>query len=681
MMRLPWHRSRERTVEANRALQEIQFEERQQREWFEVTLNSIGDAVVATDASGKITFVNPIAENLLGWRQEQLIGHPLTEHFALVNEYTRKAVENPISKVIEEGRIVGLANHTILVAEDGREFFIEDSAAPIRDPAGKFIGAILVFHDITERRLGELAQAELAAIVEMADDAIIAKNLNGTITSWNKGAERLFGYAAKEVIGRQITVLFPPDRTQEEDKILEHLKRGERVEPFETVRLRKDGQPVDVSVTISPIKDANGEIIGASKIVRDISRYKQNEKEREELLRREQETRSEAEAANRLKDEFLATVSHELRTPLSSILGWAALLRKGSLVPEAIPNAIEVIERNAKAQAQIVNDILDVSRIITGKLHLNIERIDLAPIIDEAVDTVRLAAQGKELNLITSYNPDAGLVFGDPQRLRQVVWNLLSNAVKFTPKGGRIEVRLQRIDSEVEIIVSDTGKGISQNFLPYIFERFRQADTSMARIYGGLGLGLAIVRHLVELHGGTVSVESSGEGQGSTFTVRIPLAAELGLMPSSTVDSASALEKSDDLTSEAKEKSALSGLRVLVVDDEEDARLTAAMVLTDCGAEVRMAGSAAEALDVIKQWHPDLLVSDLGMPGEDGVALIRKLRVLSSEEGGTIPAVALSGYARIEDRELALSNGYQAHLAKPVDPATLSSTLANLVKR
>jgi signal transduction histidine kinase len=398
--------------------------------------------------------------------------------------------------------------------------------------------------------------------------------------------------------------------------------------------------------------------------------------ERSWLLDEEQKARKEAEEANRLKDEFLATVSHELRTPLTSILGWARMLRTDKLDDFTLARALETIERNARSQAKLVEDLLDVSRIITGKLRIDARPVGLPGIIHAVVDAVRPAAEAKKIQLKVSLKPDAGIVTGDPNRLQQVIWNLLSNAIKFTPASGSAGIELNRVDSYVEITVSDTGQGIKSEFLPYIFDRFRQADSSITRKHGGLGLGLAIVRHLVELHGGTVEASSPGVGQGATFKVKLPLNNE-------GKDFKNWENRYITPTNITPIKSSpmLKGLNILIVDDESDTRDLICTILGKCGAMVSAAGSAAEALEIIERWRPDILVSDIGMPGGDGYELIRKIRALTPEKGGSIPAAALTAYAKAEDRERVLSAGFQVHLAKPIEPAELISIVASLAGR
>ena len=810
--------------------QQAREAERRQRQYFQVTLAGIGDAVIATDVTGRVTFMNAVAESLTGWSRQEARNRPLADVFSIINEKTRRPVESPVAKVLREGKIVGLANHTHLLARDGREIPIDDSSAPIRSPEGDLIGMVLIFRDISEHKNLELVRTQLAAIVESSDDAIIGKTLDGTITSWNKGAEQLYGYAAEDVLGRPISLLIPPDRPDELPQILMRLQKGERIDHFETKRITRDGRLLDISLTVSPIRDDSGAIVGASAIARDVSErrrweegqqlllkiaemirradgaddllfavaralgehlqvrraffneidlandretvhrdycrgvdsvagvhrisdysdatsaeisagktvvnrdsqsdprtaelyervYKPNgerayvavpllregrwvaslwvsddrprdwreqevslletaaerawlavekmcnekalrdseerlrraiqietvgiiffqtegrileanaaflrlsgytpediedglvrwdemtppewmprslqaiaefkasgrttpyekelirrdgarwwalcaatrfgdeegveyiiditaskrvEQEREQLLEREKEARVEAEEAkalsaqllemeaaaraqaekaNRVKDEFLATISHELRTPLNAIQGWAVLLRDDRLDEVMTARALETIDRNARAQARIIEDLLDVSRIITGRLRLEVQQVALQPIIRAALDVVQPAADTKGVRLEANLDPQVGPISGDPDRLQQIIWNLLSNAVRFTPQGGRVEACLERVNSSVQIVVRDTGQGISPDFLPHVFDRFRQADSTTTRRYGGLGLGLAIVRHLTELHGGTVEARSEGEGKGATFIVSIP---------------------------------------------------------------------------------------------------------------------------------------------------------------
>lgn len=407
----------------------------------------------------------------------------------------------------------------------------------------------------------------------------------------------------------------------------------------------------------------------------EIAERKRAEKERAELLAREQEARRAAEEANRLKDEFLAMVSHELRTPLTAILGWAHMLHSGQLDEAGVRRALETIERNAKVQAQVIEDLLDISRIMSGKLHLDVRAVKPRAVIEAAVDAMRLAAEAKNIRLQVITDPNDEPIAGDPDRLQQVVWNLLSNAIKFTPKGGRVEVRLEHGDTHISLIVKDTGQGIKPDFLPYVFDRFRQADSTITRKHRGLGLGLAIVRHLVELHGGSVAVESPGEGQGSTFTITLPV------RPArmETQEPTSVRPTGGEIRFNCP--ASLRGLRILIVDDEMDTLDFTATVLEKCDAQVAIASSAAEALETLKRWRPDALVSDISMPGGDGYELISKVRALAPEQGGRVPAIALTAYVRVEDRLRALSAGYQMHVPKPIEPGELVMVIASLLGR
>jgi PAS domain S-box-containing protein len=840
---------------------------------------------------------------------------------------------------------------------------------------------------ISDLRSPELAPYWLAAIIESADDAIISKTLEGIITSWNKGAERVFGYVAEEVIGKSVTILIPDDHIDEEPAILARIRKGERVEHYETVRLRKDGTRIEISLTVSPIRDSSGRIIGASKVARDITDRRRAQRlidesatrlslalsaahlgdwgwdaatdlvtfsetaasifsippgahmtwgEMRELLHEEDRERAriavdralaernsydieyrvmraggevgwisargrgmydvdgrvlgmigvvqditqrkrteealreqtealqtlheigqlisaeldlhkivqgvtdaateltgarfgsffynvlnedgasyilytlsgvareafshfpmpratdlfgptfrgegvvrirdvksdprygknspyygmpeghlpvtsylalpviarsgevlgglffghpeadvfterhermvvglasqaaiamdnamlyetakrareeaervaaenerlyrEAQESSRLKDEFLATISHELRTPLTAILGWAHMLRSGQIGSDGMIKALETIERSARAQGQLIDDLLDVSRIITGKLRIDVRPIDPNSFIEAAIEAVRPAAEAKGVRVQKIMDTGVVSVAGDPVRLQQVVWNLLSNAIKFTPRGGRVQVRLERVNSHVEIAVTDTGAGIAAEFLPHVFDRFRQADQRTTRQHGGMGLGLAIVRHLVELHGGTVRAESAGLGQGSTLTVLLPVApVYMAEMSGERVHPAAR-----DVLPAFECAERLDGLRILVVDDEPDTRELLKAGLGQCGAEVSAAASATQALEAIEAALPDLLISDIGMPDVDGYELIRMIRALPADRGGRIPAIALTAYARTEDRLQALRAGYHMHVPKPVELAELVAVASSLTQR
>jgi len=523
----------------------------------------------------------------------------------------------------------------------------------------------------------ELAASWLAAIIESADDAIITKTLQGVITSWNRGAERMFGYAASEVIGQPVTILIPDDHIDEESAIIAKLRAGERIEHYETVRLRKDGTLVDISLTVSPIRDANNKVIGASKIARDISQRKEAEKSLREQSEANKRLYTEAQESARLKEEFLATVSHELRTPLNAVLGWVRILRAGRLKEAEVGKALETIERNARAQAQLIDDLLDVSRIITGKLRMDVRPVDPNGFIEAAIDAVKPAAEAKGIRVQKIMDTGVVTVPGDPTRLQQVIWNLLTNAIKYTPRGGRVQVRMERVGSNLQIVVADSGQGIPQEFLPYVFDRFRQVDQSTSRHHGGLGLGLALVRHLVELHGGSVAAASPGPDQGSTFTIVLPL------VPIYQVDQAGARvhPTAQNLLPSAEYTASLDALKILIVDDEPDTRELLKTSLSECGAHVTVAGSVREAFGTFEVSVPEMIICDIGMPGEDGYDFIRRLRALPQESGGKVPAIALTAYARVEDRLRALRAGFQMHVPKPVELAELVTVVANVSGR
>ncbi|HJR08549.1 MAG TPA: PAS domain S-box protein [Pyrinomonadaceae bacterium] len=823
--------------------------------WLAAIIESADDAIISKTLEGIITSWNKGAEHIFGYTAEEAIGQPV---LMLIPEDHKDEEPAILARLRKGDRIEHY--ETIRMRKDGTLVDISLTVSPIRKPDGTIIGASKIARDITERKRHEGQLLQFAAIVENSDDAIISKNLDGVILSWNQGAERLYGYTAEETIGQPVTMLIPEGLPDEEPRILEQIRRGERVDHYETVRVRKDGTHIDVSLTVSPLKDSNGTIIGASKIARDISERKRAEaalREQSEIIEtvnrvgqavageldqhklvqsvtdaateitgahfgsffynvldergasymlytlsgvpREafahfpmpratdlfgptfrgegtiliddvrsdprygknspyygmpeghlpvvsylavpvvsrsgevygglffgdpkvgvftaraariveglaaqaavamdnarlydaaQRARDEAEQvaeekerlyvdaqeSSRLKDEFLATVSHELRTPLTAILGWAHMLRTGQFNSDSAAKAFETIERNARAQAQLIDDLLDVSRIITGKLRIDVRPVDPNSFIEAAIESVRPAAEAKGVRVQKIVDTGVVTVSGDPVRLQQVVWNLLSNAIKFTPRGGRVQVRLERINSHVEIGVSDSGSGIAQEFLPYVFDRFRQADQRTTRQYGGLGLGLSIVRHLVELHGGTVRAESQGEGQGATFTVLLPVAP----VYHSTGQQVRVHPAARDTLPSYECPDRLDGLRILAVDDEPDTREMLKAGLGQCGADVTVVGSASEALEAMSRAVPDLLISDIGMPDEDGYELIRRVRELPAEGGGKVPAIALTAYARVEDRMQALRAGYQMHVPKPVELAELVAVAASLVRR
>ncbi|MET0626142.1 MAG: PAS domain S-box protein [Pyrinomonadaceae bacterium] len=936
------------------------------RESLQTTLMSIGDAVISTDESGRVNFMNPVAERLTGWPLAEARGRPLAEVFRIVNEVTRETVESPADKVLREGKVVALANHTVLLARDGRELPIDDSGAPIRDERGRTTGVVLVFHDVTERRESERERSHLAAIVEYSNDAVIGKTLDGTITSWNAAAERLYGYAAEEAVGRHISLVVPGELREDLADIMTRLGRGERVERAETVRLRSDGSRVDVSLAVSPIRDPAGRLVGASTVARDITAQKRAEGERTHLaglveherarlknlvanvpgvvweawgepdesgqsidfvsdhveqmlgytveewlstpnfwlsiVHPEDRERAAAEAraiydsrdggvsqfrwvrrdgrvvhveaqsrvsldargrpagmrgvtmdiserkaveerlrflaeasrvlgssldyettleglarlavealadyclidlvdddgrarrvaathrdpalrplverlrefppgpqsagvphvlrtgqsvavgevteetlprlardaehervlrelglksfltvpldargrtigaltfsstsarrdyteadidyareiaaraalaienarlyaraqeVNRAKDEFLATLSHELRTPLTPILGWTHMIRSGRLGANESARGISVIERNSQSLSRLINDLLDMSSILSGKMRIERAAVDLSGVVREAAETVRPQADAHSVTLDVRAGAPP-VVSGDRTRLVQVFWNLLHNAVKFSPEGGRVSVRVGAREGKAVVEVEDDGAGIAAEFLPHVFERFRQADMGTTRQHGGLGLGLALVKSFVEAHGGAVAVESAGEGRGSRFTVSLP----------ATEDAAARRGASGDLEDGAGEPCPESSCRVLVVEDAPDTLEMLRVAFVARGYTPAACSTPEEALRVAESGRFDIIVSDIGLPRIDGYELIARLREMPHLRG--VPALALTGYAAQRDAEAALAAGFDAHVSKPVDPAELAERMEQLMRR
>jgi len=532
------------------------------------------------------------------------------------------------------------------------------------------------------------AEARLRGVIASATDAIITIDADQKITLFNAAAEATFGYPARELIGETLDRLIPERfRTVHRGHvdafgvtgISVRAMGGERV----LAGLRRGGEEFPIEARISQVEVGGQKLYTV--ILRDVMDRTQAEAERAELLAvaeraraeaelataAERDARQEAEAASRAKDAFLATISHELRTPLSPILTWTRLLRQPNLGADKLAQGLEVVERCARSQAQLIEDLLDVSRIVAGKMRLEVRPVMVAPVIKKAVDIVRPAADAKSVRLQMVLDTEVGAVLGDAERLQQVVWNLLSNAVRFTPRGGRVQVVLERVNSHIEIAVSDTGQGIDPAFLPHVFERFRQGDVGTSRVHGGLGLGLAIVRHIVDAHGGSVHAESPGPGRGAVFTVKLPL------MMART---AGEVERRHPMVSVGTidvELPRLDGLRILIVDDEPDSNDAVGSLLASCGADVRAAASAAAARDVLSAWTPDVLVSDVGMPGEDGYAFIAALRA-DATDVAQIPAVALTAYASREDKVRLLSAGFQAHVPKPLDAAELVAVIASL---
>jgi PAS domain S-box-containing protein len=797
-------------------------------------VESSDDAIISKDLNGTIISWNRAAERMFGYTAEEAVGHSIR----IIIPNNRQAEEDDVMAHIRAGRAM-TRYETIRQCKDGTLIPISLTISPLYDDAGKIIGASKIARDITEWKQADLVGRRLAAAVKSSDDAIVTNDMNGIITSWNPAAERMFGYSGREAVGQAIRMLIPPELQGEEDTVLAKIRAGEAIHHYETVRRRKDGSLVSISLTVSPIHSDSGEIVGASRIGRDITgevhlraaareHAANTEKlsevgamvastlDRDTIVQKVTDTATEftgaefgaffynvrdpksgdtyvlhtlsgapkeafasfphprataifgptfrgegvvrlddvthdprfgknapyygmppghlpvrsylavpvknfygevlgglffghstvgvfteqherlavgiagwasvalenarlyveARDTNRIKDEFLAVLSHELRTPLSAIVGYARLLRGGILSDEKASRGLEILERNATLLTQIVEDVLDISRIVAGKIRLNVQPVELMLVVHNAVATVQPAADAKGVRVETILDSRVGPVSGDPDRLQQVVWNLLTNAVKFTRKNGRVQVRLERANSHIEIVVSDTGVGIQPDFLPYVFERFRQADAGTTRKTGGLGLGLAIVRHLVEMHGGTVHAASAGQDTGATFRVRLPIM----IVHPAGLDTQREHPRTERIQPLA-ELADLTGIRVLAIDDEEDALTLLRVVLETAGAEVATIPSPVSALERIEALRPQVLVVDLGMPEMDGFEFIARIRGSSNAQIRDVPALALTAFARSDDRTKALRSGFEMHLAKPVDPGELVAAVATVVRR
>jgi PAS domain S-box-containing protein len=623
---------------------EVEDSLRRQSQILEVTLASIGDAVVVTDAGGRVTFLNSVAEQLTGWSNQAGRAQPLKDVFRVINERTRAPVIDPVAKVIETGTIVGLANHSVLLARDGREIPIDDSAAPIRLSDGRLFGVVLIFRDITEQRRAELTRGWLAAIIESSDDAIVSKTLDGRITSWNPGAVRLFGYEPEEIIGQPITTIVPPELYDEEAEVLARLRRGERVEHFETIRMAKDGRRIDVSLTVSPVRDEEGTIVGASKIARDIG-----DRKRAERLLRE---------AERRKDEFLAVLAHELRNPLAPLRNAAELLcRQPSAAHSQM--ACEIIDRQLRQMTRMVDDLLDVSRITAGRVELDVDLIDMGELLGTAAASLRPAFDASQQQLTLTVPSEPLHVHGDRIRLLQVFSNLLQNANKYTPRGGNVHVALQWEESEVVVRVVDDGIGIPANMLEKIFDLFAQVDPSDRRARTGLGIGLTLARSLVELHGGSIQACSSGRDGGSEFVVRLP----------------SKTRPAEVSEADAPQSSAQVRRRVLIADDNEDSAVSLSMLLDSMGHVTSVVHDGMAALETAERFRPEVVILDIDMPKLNGYQVAGILRGRPWAQRTLL--VAMTGWAQESDRERGRLAGFHAHLLKPVSLDALQAVITN----
>jgi PAS domain S-box-containing protein len=637
------------------------------------------EAFYMMDAQGRVTYANPAAEQMFGWSRQEMLGqvlHDLLHHHH--PDGTPFPMDScPLGKVMSEGRPVR-DHEDLFIHRNGSFLPVSCSNAPIL-AEGRLVGAALVVHDISARKRAEEARAGQVRQFQLLTDSLPhlawISLPDGTCEYTNRPWFQYTGLSMEESRGYGWTRAIHPEDLA---RVLTHWQQtrehGEGREAELRLRRASDGAWRWFVARAQPARAADGSILQWIGSCTDIDEQRRAGQERLELLRRVQAAHAAAEEANRLKDDFLATVSHELRTPLTAMLGWLQLLRSGRLSEEKHARALETVERNARAQAQVIEDLLDISRIITGKLLLEPGPLDMRNVVEAALESTRPLADTKGVKLELELGAESLPMCGDAGRLQQVVWNLVSNAIKFTPQGGRVTVQLRPLDGSVELRVTDTGVGISPAFLPHLFERFRQQDSSSRRAHGGLGLGLAIVHHLVELHGGQVSAHSPGTGLGASFVLQLPREHRPAPLtplpaPSSQVDEM------------PPARSELAGLRLLLVEDQEDTREMLRILLEDSGAQVRAVASAAEAFPCLREWRPDLLLSDIGLPGENGYELLQRIRALPSEEGGLTPAIALTAYARAEDRARALRAGFDMHVPKPIKEAELLAVLAAATER
>ncbi|BAY19778.1 two-component hybrid sensor and regulator [Anabaenopsis circularis NIES-21] len=628
------------------------------------------DHIYIFDRTGRHQYISHGGAAILGLKPQELLGKTLRD-LNLPNDFAEQ-VETQQQAVMESGESVK-DECQLLTIEGLRDY--EYILTPLRNHTQSIEGVIIVSRDITAHKKVEQSlresEARFRRLFESNLIGVAFWNMEGYITDANDAYLQLVGYTRDEfaVVGKiDWRELTPAEYLVLDNHALAEVQKNGVSQIYEKEYIHHNGQRVAVVLGIALLADCQDRGVA---FVLDISDRKRAEQERDQLLQTERIARQEAEFANLIKDEFLAVLSHELRTPLNPILGWAKLLRNRQFDEKTTKQALETIERNAKLQTQLIEDLLDVSRILQGKLSLNVCPVSLVMVVQAALETVRLAAEAKSMQIHTVFDPNIGQVMGDPNRLQQVVWNLLSNAVKFTPASGQIEIQVKEIDGQAQIQVSDTGKGIRPEFLPFVFDYFRQADGTTTRKFGGLGLGLAIVRQVVEMHGGTVKADSPGEGLGATFTVRIPL----------LVINEPVKRGENEFLSSESESPHLVGIKVLVVDDEPDIRDLITFILHDYGVDVTAVTSATAALNELSQSLPDILISDIGMPEVDGYMLIRQLRQRSPQQGGNVPAIALTAYAGEINQQQALTAGFQLHIPKPVDPDALVSAIASLVKR
>jgi PAS domain S-box-containing protein len=640
------------------------------------TIESTADAILVTDEDGLVLRFNELYLRM--WPIPREITN-LSEHRQLL-KYCCKSLKDPQQFLERTAQIYAswpADSYDLLEFTDGRVF---ERFSKIQSIDGQNIGRIWNFRDVTARKHAEEAVREsgerLRFMAESMPHKLFTARADGAVDYFNQQWRDYTGHALEQMEEWEWTKLVHPDDVDE------HIRRWNYSlatgEPFQMEHrfLRGDGEYRWHLTRAHAKRDTRGSIsiwVGSNT---DIDTIKRADEEKKQLLENERIARSEAEHANHVKDEFLATLSHELRTPLNAILGWSQLILQGTMSREDTQRGLETIERNARAQNKLIEDLLEMSSIISGKIRLDVQRLDLAGVAETAIESITPAAEAKEIRLRKIIDPAAGPVSGDHNRLQQIIWNLLSNAVKFTPKGGHIEVIIERVASHIQVTVKDSGMGIKPEFLAYVFDRFRQADSSLTRNHGGLGLGLAIVKQLVGLHGGTVRAESAGEGQGSSFVISLPVA-PIRDSKDRVHPAVSKCGASSPLNSEYI---GLSGVTVLVVDDELDSRDLINEILTQCEAEVITAAGATEGLEIVKSHRPDVMISDIGMPEKDGYHFIREVRNLPASHGGATPAIALTAFARSEDRTRAMIAGYQMHLSKPIESQELIATVGSLTR-
>jgi PAS domain S-box-containing protein len=654
---------------------------------FRLLVESVRDyAIFMLDPGGHVLTWNAGAERFKGYKANEIIG----QHFSRFYPPEALARGLPEHELQVAGATGTFEDEGWRVRKDGSLFWANVVITAVRNADGQLLGFAKVTRDLTQRRAHEedlrRSEERFRLLVEgVGEYAIFMLDPNGRITTWNVGAERIKGYKASEIIGQHFSIFYPNDARESgwpEHELQVAAEKGSFVDTG--WRLRKDGTTFWANVTITASRDASGHLLGYAKLTRDLTETKRVEameainQQREEMLDAERSARMAAQRATRVKDEFLATLSHELRTPLSAILGWTQILLRGELPkgPDAQQRAIEVIDRNARAQVQLIDDLLDMSRIMTGKIRLDLHQIAFTSVVEAALDSATPSANAKGIRLKAILGATQDAVSADGARLQQVVWNLLTNAIKFTPKGGQVQVLLQRVNSHLELSVSDTGIGIPTNYLPHVFDRFSQKDSSTTRAFGGIGLGLAICKQLVDLHGGSIRAASQGEGMGATFFVQLPLS--IVQVEDKTLPRIH--PTTEMLPGEILSLPRLEGVHVFVVDDEPDARELIRTMLEDQGAVITSFSSAEDALAALMTTKPTVLVCDVGMPKMDGYQLIRTLRAKESRSE-RIPALALTAFARAEDRKRSLVAGFQAHLAKPFDVGELILVVADLVGR